>query len=1076
MKRPNGIDDILLLSPLQQGMLFHTLYTPESTVYNLQLEFALEGDLDERALEQAWQLLVDRHTALRTSFVWERVEKPFQLVHHDVNLKIARHDWSALNAAEQELRRRAYLEEDRNRLFNLTRPPLMRLSLIILGEQNFRLVWTFHHIILDSWSAAIVLNELWKCYGDLCAHRSPDLPAVRPYAEFIRWLHARDQSDAEVYWRERLKDVGPPTHLAIDFSIENAPAQVRRVESCRLILSRSFADALKGFARTHRVTLNSVVQGAWSILLSRYSGEQDVVFGAVLSGRSPDLPGVESIVGLFVNTLPARVNVDGGAKLIPWLQALQLDQATMRQFDCSSLAQVQAWSGRPGGEPLFHTALAFQNWLGDFPSGQVTPDLQVTRLDTFETDDQPLMLEVAMGENPTLDLVYDPERFNRTDVERVLVHCRTLLEGMVTTPGCRLSDLPIISDTESHQLLHEWNATASFFPDETLLHGLFEAQAVLTPARTAVKAGPTMLSYTELEARANRVAQTLRARGVGRGDRVGLCVERGAEMLVALFGILKAGAAYVPLDPAFPQERLRFMAQDAEITLLVSTTALANAFGLARERQLLLDADAGSIASAPATRLTVNAQSAQPEDPAYVIYTSGSTGKPKGVIVPHRAVVNFLASMACNPGLTADDVLLAVTTLSFDIAVLELQLPLTKGATVVIASSDDSVNGRALRDLIETHRATVMQATPVTWRLLLEAGWRGDKEFKALVGGEALPKDLAEQLTAQGVELWNMYGPTETTVWSTCARITDTTNGITIGRPIANTTVYVLDEQQNPCPIGVPGELCIGGAGITQGYWNRREITAERFIPDSFSTTPGARLYRTGDLALWRDDGLLEHLGRIDDQVKIRGFRIELGEIEAVLCEYPDMRQAAVRLWQVAPNDLRIVACCVPEQAGALAPIRLRKHMRARLPEYMVPQYFILVQAIPLTPNGKVDRSSLPTPSLAEGNSRQHDAPVDSIEATIAEIWTNLIRPARSIGRADKFFEMGGHSLLALRALQQMEQRLGVKHDLRALFNESLAEIATQCRSKRPTQGAGEDVPTSRATSLSVTAVEDRAS
>ena len=596
MKGLNGIDDILALTPLQQGMLFHTLYVPESPVYNLQVEFALEGDLDEGALEQAWRTVVERHTVLRTSFVWERVEKPYQVVHHHAHLKIARHDWRALSAAEQDERRRSCLEENRTSLFDLTRPPLMRLALIVLSEHKFRLVWTFHHIILEGWSAAIILSELWKCYGDLRAHQAPDLPPVRPYAEFIHWQQRKDQGNAEAYWRERLKGFGPANRLAIDRSIVNAPAEVKRVDSCSFTLSKNFADALKGLARTHRVTLNTVIQGAWSILLSRYSGEQDVVFGAVLSGRPPDLPGVESIVGLFVNTLPARVNVDGDVTLIPWLQALQLDQATMRQYDYSSLMQVQAWSDAPGGQPLFHTALAFQNWLGDFPSGQVIADLQVTELESHEVSDQPLTLFVQMGDTLTLTLVYDVERFERSAVQRMLTHCRILLEGMAAHPQARLKDLPLLTDPERHQLLVEWNETEAEFPIEALLHELFEAQVQRTPERMALRVGATVLSYAELDARANRMAQALRARGVGRGQRVGLCVERGADMLAAVLGILKAGAAYVPLDPAFPEERLRFMADDAQLALLVSTTALAGAFGLPRERQLLLDADANAIA------------------------------------------------------------------------------------------------------------------------------------------------------------------------------------------------------------------------------------------------------------------------------------------------------------------------------------------------------------------------------------------------------------------------------------------------------------------------------------------------
>ncbi len=589
-----------------------------------------------------------------------------------------------------------------------------------------------------------------------------------------------------------------------------------------------------------------------------------------------------------------------------------------------------------------------------------------------------------------------------------------------------------------------------------LLHEVFESQVIPCADRIAVGDSVEALTYSELSARSNRIAHALRSAGACRGQRIGLCVERSVGMLAAVLGILKAGATYVPLDPGFPLERLCFMAEDAELTLLVSTTALADSFNLPRERQLLLDADASKLLSESTQALMSNTElDACPEDPAYIIYTSGSTGKPKGVVVPHRAVVNFLSSMAREPGLAIDDVLMAVTTLSFDIAVLELYLPLMQGASVVIANREEAMDGYALSKLLEQHQATIMQATPVTWRLLLEAGWEGNKNFKALVGGEALPKDLANQLLGHGIELWNMYGPTETTVWSTCARIMDTTDGISIGKPISNTTVYILDEQECLCPIGVAGELYIGGDGVTLGYWNQAELTAERFIENPFSTSAGATLYRTGDRACWRNDGTLEHQGRLDFQVKVRGFRVELGEIEVVLAEHPDILQVAVHLWTVGPDDVRIVACCVPTKVGVLALVSLRQYLRTRLPEYMIPQYFLPIDEIPLTPNGKVDRRRLPIPTTEESYIGRHEAPANSVEVIIAEIWTTLIQPSRPIGRYDKFFEMGGYSLLAMRAIQQMECQLGVKLDIRLLLQESVADIAILCRPKNAFQGEG---------------------
>ena len=529
-------------------------------------------------------------------------------------------------------------------------------------------------------------------------------------------------------------------------------------------------------------------------------------------------------------------------------------------------------------------------------------------------------------------------------------------------------------------------------------------------------------------------------------------MERSIEMVIALLGILKAGGAYVPLDPTYPSERLSFMVEDAGLTVLVTQPELIDKLPAHQARVTVLTTDWSQFCDESQENPTLNTDAI---NLAYVIYTSGSTGKPKGVEITHGSVVNFLTSMRERPGMTSQDTLLAVTTLSFDIAGLELYLPLLVGGRVVIASREVAIDGARLSQHITEFQPTVMQATPATWRLLLESGWQGNKQLKILCGGEALPRALADQLLERSASLWNMYGPTETTIWSTVHQVSSSEGTVLVGRPIANTRIYILDRYMQPAPIGVPGELCIGGAGVARGYLNRPELTEEKFISDPFSEEPRARIYRTGDLARYLADGNIELLGRIDHQVKVRGFRIELGEIETVLAEHPEVRQAAVHLWKVKANDVRIVACCVPAKAGGFSPISLRKHLRARLPEYMVPQDFLPVEELPLTPNGKIDRSKLPTPVFTGDRFHPHEAPSDPIEATIAEIWTNLIGPARSISRADKFFEMGGHSLLGLQALRQMEHKLGVALDFRVLFQESLADIAVRCRSERVLGGGG---------------------
>jgi amino acid adenylation domain-containing protein len=563
--------------------------------------------------------------------------------------------------------------------------------------------------------------------------------------------------------------------------------------------------------------------------------------------------------------------------------------------------------------------------------------------------------------------------------------------------------------------------------------------------RVALRSGAHRLSYVVLDRRATQLARALRRRGIGRGMLVGLCVSRAVGMVVAQLGILKAGAAYVPLDPAYPAERLAYMAEDAQLALLVSETEFVPLLDWPRERTLLLDADASLVhAESEAALAPEPALDAQPQDPAYVIYTSGSTGRPKGVRVPHGAVVNFLLSMAREPGLDAGDVLVAVTTLSFDIAVLELLLPLCVGAQVVLASREQVLDGRALRALLESSAASVMQATPSSWRMLIESGWQGSPGFKALIGGEALAPDLAQQLLARCGSLWNLYGPTETTVWSSCWKVVAPEQGIRIGRPIANTQVHVLDEHGQRCPIGVAGEIFIGGAGVTLGYHDRPELTAQRFVRDPFSDAPQARMYRTGDRGRWTHDGQLEHLGRLDDQVKVRGHRIELGEIESVLAEHAQVARAVVIVREDRPGDARLVAYVVARQ-GASAPdaTGLREHLRSRLPSYMLPQHFIALAELPLLPNGKIDRKALPAPAQVtdEHSAASNELPQTTAEQLVAQIWQELLNIPHVV-RTDNFFDLGGHSLLAMRALHLLQQRAGIVLELRRLVFENLAQIA----------------------------------
>jgi len=1007
-----GIEEIYELTSLQQGMLFHSLYAPDSPAYTIQLDFALEGALDRAALAAAWRGVIERHAPLRTSFVWERVDKPYQVVHRYAELELVQHDLTALAPAARTERHQAILAEDRARLFDLTRAPLMRLALIAISDRETRFAWTFHHIILEGWSAAIVLAEVWRLYAALAAKRAGDLPPPARFADYIGWLRARDHGAAEAYWRRTLAGFAGPTHLPIDRSTGDEPAGVRTVDSRTVTLPSDLCERLRAFARSERVTLNTVVQGLWAILLGRYAGEPDVVFGAVVSGRPAELSGAQSMVGLFVNTLPARVKLPSDRPLGEWLRELQLAQAAMREYEYSALAEVQSWSDVPGGRPLFHSVLAFENWLGDLPAGEVAPGLAIRDSVTHEASDQPLTLFAVIGRELALTLMYDVERFEAVAIERMLGHCRQLLEAMIANPGAALGALDCVTPGERQRLLVEWNATATGYPRDRSIKALFEAQAAGTPDAVAVEYGAERLTYAELDARSNRLAHHLARLGVVPGTRVALASERSLEMVVGILGIVKAGGAYVPLDPEYPSERLAFMLEDTGAPVLVAQAALIERLPAYAARIVRLDADRDDIARESAAPLPVVLG---PESLAYVMYTSGSTGRPKGACVVHRNVVRLVKD-ATYMRFGPDETFLQFSPISFDAATLELWGSLLNGGRLVVCPAGP----QSLEDLgriVRERGVTALWLTSALFHQMVNeelASLAGVRQI--LSGGDVLSvTHVREVLAALGPEgvLLNCYGPTENTTFTTChaMRPGDAIgHTVPIGRPISNTRVYVLDERMRPVPVGVAGELYAGGDGVAQGYLNLPELTGERFVPDPFSADPGARLYRTGDRVRWREDGAIEFLGRVDFQVKIRGFRIEPGEIETALARHPGVREAIVLAREDEPGDRRLAAYLVAEGDPPAAQ-DLRSHLRASLPEYMVPASFMWLAAFPITPNGKVDRARLPRPDTGrEAQTAAYTAPATELEARIAAAWCEVLRLDR-VGADDNFFDLGGNSL-----------------------------------------------------------------
>jgi amino acid adenylation domain-containing protein len=1018
------LEDLYPASPIQQGMLFHSLHGEEDGTYHNHVVYAFTQGLDPEAFERAWQHAVDRHPVLRTGFLWDVAPEPLQAVFRHVSLPVGHLDWRNLpddNVRQEALR--DYLSADRLRGFTFDRPPLMRLALIRRTEQSWWTVWSLHHAILDGSCQALLIQEVMTAYEGL---RRGQILASKPapsYREYIRWYLQQDFSAAEKFWRKYLRGVGEPTRLperATHHAADRSPYGERRLD-----LPAATLRALEHLARSQRVTLNTVIQGVWALLLARYSDASDVLFGVTVSGRPAELTAGETILGVFINTMPLRVRITPIDRLGEWLRKIQEFNVELRHYEASPLVQIQGWSDIPRGTSLFDSVLVFQNYLLDKAVEEYGRTFGIEAVDVEGWTNYPLTITVVPEERLTVIFSYDRHRLSDEMVEQIARHWTAIMDGMIEKSDARLDELSILSDQERQHLLVDWNDSRRSYPTDRCLHELFEAQACRTPENIALSGGGVELTYRELDAKANQLAHCLRKQGVGPDVRVGICLERSTNLLVAILGVLKAGGAYVPLDPTYPTERLAYMLHDAQVAVMVTQGPLLAAVGKAEWRVIDLH-DWRSIASESADKPRVFHGA---EQLAYVIYTSGSTGRPKGVMVRHAGAVNFLLAMQEVLQLSNRDVMAATTSISFDIALLELFLPLVVGGRTIVIGRDMVVDGPGLVQELERNGATIMQATPSGWRLLLDAV--PVPPVRVLCGGEAFPLELAREFLAQRLEIWNLYGPTETTVWSMMTRVTQADDTVPLGRPIANTQIYLLDSDFNLVPIGVPGELYIGGDGLARGYWQQPALTAEKFIPNPFGAQAGGRLYRTGDQARYRPDGTLEFLGRLDHQVKVRGHRIELGEIESCLDRHPQIVRSIVVVRE-KQGDKRIVAYVVPETGSSISPEDLKRVLHDQLPDYMIPSTIVMLKEFPLTPNGKVDRKALPTPEYSPSNDRLSD-PKTPTEEILAGMWADVLS-VNPVGVHDNFFELGGHSLLATQVMSRVRTVFHIDLPLRSLF------------------------------------------
>ena len=1055
--------DTAPLSFAQQRLWFLNQLEPESPAYNESNAFRLSGTLNRDAFKMALNQVVLRHEILRTTIV--TVDgSPCQVIasNRDVDLPVI--DLQAVPETDRDSEAQRLIVETIRKPFDLFRDLMLRVLLLQLTEKEHIFLVVKHHIASDRWSTGILWKELTALYEAFVSGEPSPLPELPiQYADYAVWQ--REWLQGEVlerqlsYWKKQLAGLG-----ALQLPTDRPRPSVRSYQGKRqtIELSKQLSQELEVLSRQQGTTLFMTLLAAFQTLLYRYTGQEDIAVGCPIAGRTRQE--LEGLIGFFVNTLVVRVDFSGNPTfrgLLARVREVALEAYGHQDLPFEKLVEELQPERNLTHSPLFQVAFAYQNTPDhalEIPGVLVTPVEKIVETTKFD-----LHLSVNNAdERIGATLYYATDLYDDVTIARLLSHFRVLLEGIVADPDRRVSELPILTEAEEHQLLVEWNDTKRDYPKDICIHQLFEEQVEKSPDAVAVVFENQQLTYRGLNARANRLAHYLQKQGVGAESLVGICVERSLEMVVGILGILKAGGTYVPLDPSYPKERLRFMLEDAQVAVLLTQQQLANDLiedSYSRSsildrpiKVVCLDADWKVIAEEgeqnPVTGIT-------PEHLAYVIYTSGSTGTPKGVAIEHRntvALLSWAKEVFTDSELSA---VLASTSICFDLSAFELFVPLSCGGRVVLVE-----NALQLYETANANQVTLINTVPSVMTTLIRAGRLPDSVRVVNLAGEPLRPELVQELyqTATVEKVYDLYGPTETTTYSTFTlRVTD--RPATIGRPICNTQVYILDSNLQPVPIGVPGEIHIGGGGVARGYLGRSELTKEKFISNPFSDDSNSRIYRTGDLARYLPDGQIQFHGRADNQVKIHGFRIELGEIESVLGQHPAVRQAVVNARENVPGDKRLVAYVVSRKEEACTTSELRHFLRLKLPEYMIPSAFVLLDSLPLTANGKVDRQALPAPDQNRVAAEQsYVAPRNPAEELLANIWAEVLK-LEKIGIHDNFFGLGGHSLKATQVISRVRKALRLDLSVRVLFEApTIAELASRIEQSTPEAGELEEL------------------
>jgi amino acid adenylation domain-containing protein len=1037
-KLPADAEDAYPIAKLQLGMFFRNELDPESAMYHDVFSYRVRSGFDRAKIERSINRLAARHPILRTSFHLADFSEPVQIVHRLVSIPCTIEDLRDLPAAEREARIVTWIEGEKRRPFDRSVPPMARFHAQLLTDGSFQFFISFHHSCLDGWSLAAVVTEIFQDYAASPGESAPFFaPPSVSYGDFVRLERESTNSAAfREFWSAKIRDLSPGILPRWPASFcEGGREQKRGPE---LPIPDDVLTGLRALAARAGVPLKSVLLAAHQRVMGFLYGQADVVSGLISNGRPEEGDG-DRVLGLFLNAVPVRMRLEGGSWIDLVRQTFEAERELIpyRRFPLSEIQKLN------GGGKVLETAFDFVHFhvlnrlegLRDFELRE-GPYFEANDMATYTT----FMLDAA-STRLELHIDYDPNVIARRQIEEISQYYLAVLRVMAARPDSAHESFLPLSDPEKRRMLIEWNDTRRDYPDTWGIHELFEARAGAAPEAVAVCCGGERLTYRELNERADRLAARLRSLAGGAVELVGICVDRSPAMLTGLLGILKAGAAYVPLDPSYPRERLAQMIEGARLRWVVGEKASVAALPPSEAKVVLLD----GLELPTGLNEAGRSEMAKPRPPAagslaYVIFTSGSTGKPKGVAVEHRSVINLLTSIAQTAGVTSRDHVLAVTTLSFDIAALELFLPLILGGRVTLAPREVAADGEALGRLMAASGATVMQATPATWRLLIESGWTGDKRLRVFCGGEALKRSLADELLARAGEVWNVYGPTETTIWSTAWKVVPGVP-ISIGRPLANTRLYILDERGRPVPIGTAGELHIAGDGVARGYLGLPELTAQRFVVEPFHSDPAARMYKTGDLARYLPDGNVECLGRTDHQVKVRGFRIELGEVEAVLRQHAGIADALVTARDNPLGEKQLVGYVISRN-GPPSQAELRDFVKSKLPIHMVPAHLVPIKQFPLTPNGKVDFQRLPAPETGLPGSRARVTPRNDTERGVAEIWKEVLA-LDGFGVDDNFFDLGGDSLSATRLFARLNQVFGIDLKLHQVFeNPTLGALA----------------------------------